>query len=74
MDASEANTSEQIELITLEDVQRQTKCSKTFLYQNMKYRRFPAPVKYGTLSRWVRSEVDAWIRQRIAERDSRAAA
>jgi prophage regulatory protein len=31
---------------------------------------FPRPVKIGRASRFVSSEVDAWISQRICDRDS----
>lgn len=36
---------------------------------------FPKPVPMGTHTvRWVSSELDAWIKARIAERDARKAA
>lgn len=28
---------------------------------------FPKPIKLGRSSRWLRSEVEAWLEQRIAE-------
>ncbi|HAT1571409.1 TPA: AlpA family transcriptional regulator [Kluyvera cryocrescens] len=28
---------------------------------------FPKPIKLGRSSRWLRSEVEAWLQQRIAE-------
>ncbi|MDW7796081.1 helix-turn-helix transcriptional regulator, partial [Morganella morganii] len=28
---------------------------------------FPKPIKFGSSSRWFRSEVDAWLQERIAE-------
>lgn len=34
---------------------------------------FPLPVKIGRASRWVSSEIDAWIAARIAERDAKSA-
>ena len=36
--------------------------------------KFPAPLKIGAArNAWVESEIDAWIEQKIAERDSEAA-
>jgi predicted DNA-binding transcriptional regulator AlpA len=31
---------------------------------------FPKPVKIGSLSMWVVSEIEAWVDNRIAERDA----
>ncbi|MFZ5273727.1 helix-turn-helix transcriptional regulator [Enterobacter asburiae] len=28
---------------------------------------FPKPIKMGRSSRWLKSEVESWVRQRIAE-------
>ncbi|WP_280518192.1 helix-turn-helix transcriptional regulator [Xanthomonas phaseoli] len=28
---------------------------------------FPAPVKFGRSSRWLRSEVEAWLQESIAK-------
>lgn len=49
--------------------------SRVHLHRLVKARKFPAPVKLGeNTNGWVESEVDDWLRARIAERDERAAA
>ncbi len=35
---------------------------------------FPAPVKIGKSSRWVKTEVDTWLSEKIATRQSQKAA
>lgn len=43
------------------------------IYDLMKAGRFPKPVKIGDRAvAWPQAEVDAWIAQRIAERDAKA--
>ena len=39
------------------------------IYAEIKEGRFPAPVKLGRSSRWLESEIDAWIAARVTERD-----
>ena len=49
--------------------------SRAYIYQLCKEGRFPKPVSLvpgGTSVAWVASEVDAWINERIAERDQEA--
>lgn len=43
--------------------------SRSLAYELIRDGRFPQPVKIGTATRFVSSEVDAWIEARIAERD-----
>jgi predicted DNA-binding transcriptional regulator AlpA len=35
---------------------------------------FPAPLKIGKSSRWVRAEIDAWLSEQIAARGSKGGA
>ncbi|HFZ8993825.1 TPA: helix-turn-helix transcriptional regulator [Citrobacter freundii] len=57
-------------LIRFSEVQRRTGYSKAWIYRLLKEERFPPPVKIGSRAiAFVESEVDAWIEQRIAERD-----
>ncbi|MEY6764099.1 helix-turn-helix transcriptional regulator [Kluyvera ascorbata] len=57
-------------LIRLPEVCRRTGNGKSWTYKQIKEGRFPKPVKTGFRSvAWVESEVDAWIEQRIAERN-----
>jgi prophage regulatory protein len=48
--------------------------SRSQLYQLISIGHFPRPVKMGLrLNAWVESEIDAWIEQRVTERDRGAA-
>jgi len=60
-------------LLRLKEVQERVGMSKTTIYDRIKAHSFPAPVHLGTMAAWVESEVDAWIIDRINERDSKAA-
>lgn len=60
-------------LLRLKEVQERVGMSKTTIYDRIKANTFPAPVHLGTMAAWVESEVDAWIHDRISERDSKAA-
>ena len=42
-----------------------------WFYKLIQEGKFPRPVKFGRSSRWLKSEVEAWIHERIQE--SRAA-
>jgi prophage regulatory protein len=54
-------------ILRLKEVQRVTGLSRTPIYSTPG---FPKPVKIGSqASGWVRSEVEAWIAARIADRD-----
>lgn len=39
------------------------------LYELVAAQKFPPPVKLGKSSRWVSTEVDAWVGEQIARRD-----
>jgi prophage regulatory protein len=62
------------ELLTVEEVQRRCGRRKSAIYEDVRARKFPAPVKVGRSSRWDSREIQAWIDARIAERDARATA
>ena len=47
--------------------------SRTSIYGFIKGGSFPVPVKAGRGSRWLASEIDAWIAARAEERPSKAA-
>ncbi|HCC2281415.1 TPA: AlpA family transcriptional regulator [Klebsiella quasipneumoniae] len=38
-----------------------------YFYKIIKDGRFPKPIKLGRSSRWLESEVEAWLQQRIAQ-------
>jgi predicted DNA-binding transcriptional regulator AlpA len=45
--------------------------SKVQRWRDVKAGKFPPPVKVGSRNLWVAEEIEAWIAERIAERDSR---
>lgn len=50
-----------------------TGLARSTVYREIRAGRFPAPVHVGPrLSAWLAAEVDAWIAERVAERDNRA--
>ncbi|HEY3591007.1 MAG TPA: AlpA family transcriptional regulator [Buttiauxella sp.] len=38
-----------------------------YFYKLIKDGRFPKPIKLGRSSRWLESEVETWLQQRIAD-------
>jgi len=62
-------------LLPLAEVIRRTSKSRSAIYAEMRTTppTFPRPIKDGNSSRWLESEVSAWVAARIAERDSRLA-
>jgi prophage regulatory protein len=64
-------TSKPIRLIDLQEVMRRTGLKRDSIYRMGKLQRMPAPVKVSDwASRWVESEIDAYIANRIASRDA----
>jgi predicted DNA-binding transcriptional regulator AlpA len=63
-------------LLPLSEVMRRTSKGRSAIYAAIRCKppRFPLPVKDGISTRWVESEIDGYIRSRIAERDAKAAA
>ena len=60
---------ESIRLITLDAVVEIVQLSRSCIYRDVADGNFPRPLKLGSSSRWVASEVHAWFRKKIAERD-----
>jgi prophage regulatory protein len=60
-------------LIRLTEVKSLTGVGTSFIYQKMKQGLFPRRCKVGRLSAWEKSEVLAWIEQRLSERDAESA-
>lgn len=56
-------------LIQRPEVERRTGLARTTIYELIKAGRFPRPTKVGRASLWVEGEVEAWILERVAERD-----
>jgi prophage regulatory protein len=62
-----------IRLIDLQEVMRRTGLKRDSIYRLGKLQRMPRPVKVSEwASRWVSSEIDAYIAKRMAERDALA--
>lgn len=62
-------------LIRLRRVSELTGLSRSSIYEKVAAGTFPAPVKLSARAvAWVEPEVSEWIANRIAERDSGAAA
>lgn len=58
-------------LLSREEVERRTSLSRGAIYERLRRGAFPAPVKLGARQRaWLESEIDAWILERAAERES----
>jgi prophage regulatory protein len=64
-------------LLRLSDVSSRVGLKKSAIYERVALGRFPRPVKLDgaksdqfSHNRWVESEVDAWIRERIAAREA----
>jgi prophage regulatory protein len=59
----------------LPQIKARTGLSRSEIYRRIALGEFPAPIKLGRrASAWSKHEVDAWIAQRIAERDAKGAA
>jgi prophage regulatory protein len=57
--------------LRLPEVKRETGMGKSTIWAKVKEGKFPAPVRFGgKCTRWVASEIEAWKRARIEERDS----
>jgi len=57
--------------LTFAQVSAKVGLGRTSIYAGMaaKPPAFPMPVKIGRRSLWVEAEIEAWMQQRIAERD-----
>lgn len=57
--------------LSRKEVERRTTYNKTYIYAKIRAGDFPKPVTIGANRvAWVESEIDAWMRARIAERDA----
>jgi prophage regulatory protein len=58
-------------LLNFREVAALTGRSRTSLYYDIKAGRFPRPIKTGLRStRWFAADIEGWLDQRKAERDS----
>jgi len=61
-------------LLTRAQVLGRVSMKRTWLRDAVVARRFPQPVHIGARVLWLEREIDAWIAQRVAERDARSPA
>ncbi|WP_163363292.1 MULTISPECIES: helix-turn-helix transcriptional regulator [Enterobacteriaceae] len=55
------------QLVTMACITQLTGLTDKWFYKLMKDGAFPKPIKLGRSSRWLQSEVEAWLQQRIAQ-------
>lgn len=55
-------------LLSLDQVMDRVALKRTSIYQLIKCKAFPYPVKIQRASRWVESEVSDWIRAQMSKR------
>ncbi|OKP23807.1 helix-turn-helix transcriptional regulator [Serratia fonticola] len=54
-------------LVDMTFITRHTGMTDKWFYKLISEGLFPKPIKLGRSSRWLHSEVQAWIRERIAQ-------
>ena len=55
------------QLVTMTFITQLTGLTDKWFYKLIKDGEFPTPIKLGRSSRWLESEVEAWLQQRIAQ-------
>ena len=64
----EQDTGVAVRFLRVREVQARTGLSRSTIYLRLDQGRFPRPVSLGPRAvGWIESEVDEWIRERIAE-------
>ncbi|MDP4546534.1 AlpA family transcriptional regulator [Marinobacter sp. MDS2] len=53
-------------LLRISEVMERVGLRRTAIYDKISRDEFPHPIKLGNVSRWVETEVDAWIAEAIA--------
>lgn len=59
-----------IRVLTIEEVMAKLSIGRTMVYKLIIEEGFPKQIKVGRCSRWVESEVDEWLRGRMAHRQA----
>ncbi len=54
-------------LVDMKFITKFTGLTDKWFYKLIQDGQFPKPIKFGSSSRWFRSEVEAWLQERIAE-------
>jgi predicted DNA-binding transcriptional regulator AlpA len=55
------------QLVDMRFITKLTGLTDKWFYKLIKDGQFPKPIKLGRSSRWLQSEVEAWLQQRIAQ-------
>lgn len=55
------------QLVDLAFITTYTEMTDKWFYKLISEGLFPKPIKLGRSSRWLKSEVEAWVQQRIAD-------
>ncbi|CAM8504931.1 helix-turn-helix transcriptional regulator [Morganella morganii] len=54
-------------LVDMKEITKLTGLTDKWFYKLIQDGQFPKPIKLGNRSRWLTSEVDAWLQARIVE-------
>ncbi|EPV3841891.1 helix-turn-helix transcriptional regulator [Morganella morganii] len=54
-------------LVDMKEITKFTGLTDKWFYKQIQEGQFPKPIKFGRSSRWQKSEVEAWLQERIAE-------
>ncbi|UMB79182.1 AlpA family transcriptional regulator [Dickeya fangzhongdai] len=55
------------QLVDMRFITKLTGLTDKWFYKLIRDGQFPKPIKLGRSSRWLQSEVEAWLQQRIAQ-------
>lgn len=55
------------QLVTMAFITKLTGLTDKWFYKLISLGEFPKPIKLGRSSRWLESEVEAWLQERIAQ-------
>ncbi|MDM2838727.1 AlpA family transcriptional regulator [Citrobacter sp. Cpo086] len=55
------------QLVDMTFITAYTEMTDKWFYKLISEGQFPKPIKLGRSSRWLKSEVEAWMKQRIAD-------
>ncbi|KJF79110.1 regulatory protein [Morganella morganii] len=53
-------------LVDMKEITKFTGLTDKWFYKQIQEGQFPKPIKLGRSSRWLKSEVEAWLQARIA--------
>ncbi|EMD0830629.1 AlpA family phage regulatory protein [Morganella morganii] len=54
-------------LVDMKEITKLAGLTDKWFYKQIQEGKFPKPIKLGRSSRWLRSEVSAWLQARIVE-------